>query len=75
MYDHTRSLLVAMLMYVMIVFGSLVLIPTTPSEIPVTFDLVFAAELWLLVAAVAIKRSPGIRYEQLRRNWRGEALG
>jgi len=52
-YDHTRSLLVAMLMHAMIVFGSLVLIPTTPSEIPVTFDLVFAAELWLLVAAGA----------------------
>jgi CAAX protease family protein len=52
-YDHTRSLLVAMLMHVMIVFGSLVLIPTTPSEVGVTFDLVFAAELWLLVAAVA----------------------
>ena len=57
-YDHTRSLLVAMLMHVMIVFGSLVLIPTTPSEVGVTFDLVFAAELWLLVAAVAfIKRT------------------
>jgi len=40
----------------MIVFGSLVLIPTRPSEIPVTFDLVFAAELWLLVAAVAFLR-------------------
>jgi hypothetical protein len=52
-YDHTRSLLVAMLMHVMIVFGSLVLIPTTPSDVAVTFDLVFAAELWLLVAAVA----------------------
>jgi CAAX protease family protein len=51
-YDHTRSLLVAMLMHVMIVFGSLVLIPPTPPEVGVTFDLVFAAELWLLVAAV-----------------------
>jgi len=57
-YDHTRSVLVAMLMHVMIVFGSLVLIPTTPSEVGVTFDLVFAAELWLLVAVVAfVKRT------------------
>jgi len=57
-YDHTRSVLVAMLMHVMIVFGSLVLIPTTPSEVWVTFDLVFAAELWLLVAVVAfVKRT------------------
>jgi membrane protease YdiL (CAAX protease family) len=53
-YDHTGSLLVAMLMHVSIVFGSLVLIPATP-EIGVTFDLVFAAELWLLVAAVSVR--------------------
>jgi membrane protease YdiL (CAAX protease family) len=63
-YDHTRSLLVAMLMHVMIVFGSLVLIPTTPPEIPVTFDLVFAAELWLLVAAVVIRGSLGLGHQR-----------
>jgi hypothetical protein len=50
---------VAMLMHLPIVFGSLVLIPAAPPEIGVTFDLVFAAELWLLVAAVVIRGSLG----------------
>jgi CAAX protease family protein len=62
-YDHTRSLLVAMLMHLPIVFGSLVLIPAAPSKIPVTFDLVFAAELWLLVAAVVIRGSLKVRHQ------------
>ena len=52
-----------MLMHVMIVFGSLVLIPGTPSEIPVTFDLVFAAELWLLVVAVVISGSLRVHHQ------------
>jgi membrane protease YdiL (CAAX protease family) len=66
-YDQTKSLLVAMLMHMVIVFGSLVLIPstTTPSEIAV-IDLVFAAELWLLVAAVVIRG--GLRVRRLRLN-------
>lgn len=41
-----------------------VLIPGTPSEIPVTFDLVFAAELWLLVVAVAISGSLRVHHQQ-----------
>jgi uncharacterized protein len=66
-YDHTESLLVAMLMHMVIVFGSLVLIPTTttPSEIAV-IDLVFAAGLWLLVAAVVIRG--WLRARRLRLN-------
>jgi CAAX protease family protein len=63
-YEHTGSLLVAMLMHLPIVFGSLVLIPAPPPEIGVTFDLVFAAELWLLVAAVVIRGSLGGRHQQ-----------
>jgi uncharacterized protein len=56
-YDNTRSLVVTMLMHLAIVFDSLVLIPATPPEIPMMFDLVFASELWLLVAAVVLSGS------------------
>ena len=59
-YDHTKSLLVAMLMHVPIVVDSFVLNPTTGPKVILTFDLVFAAALWAVVAAVALanRRQP-----------------
>ena len=54
-YDRTKSLLVIMLMHTPIVVGSFVL--TTPAMLgaPVaTYDLVFAAALWMVLAAVAV---------------------
>jgi uncharacterized protein len=53
-YDRTQSLLVMMLMHGMIDFGSLVLIPQSLSpERVVTFNLAYAALLWVVVAGVA----------------------
>jgi membrane protease YdiL (CAAX protease family) len=53
-YDRTKSLLVAMLMHVPIVVTSLVLGPATTPKVILTYDLIFASALWILVAAVAI---------------------
>ena len=54
-YDRTESLLLAMLMHLSIVVGVFVIVPQTmPAVALVTFDLVFGAALWLVVAAVAL---------------------
>ena len=55
-YDHTESLLVAMLMHASLT-GSVLFIfmPLTISEVPLlTWYLILAAVLWVFVAAVAI---------------------
>jgi len=54
-YDHTGSLLVAMLMHAPLAASQLVLIPAAISGVQVvTYDLVFAATLWVFVVAVAV---------------------
>ena len=53
-YGHTKSILVAILMHVPIVVNWLVLIPTSSPEVVFTFDVIFAAALWVLVAAMAV---------------------
>ena len=53
-YDRTKSLLVAILMHVPIVLTSLMLAPATIPKVILTYDLIFASALWLLVAAIAI---------------------
>jgi len=57
-YDRTGSLLVTMLMHMPLAASQLVLIPLAISEVQtVTYNLVFAAALWVFVAAVvAINR-------------------
>ena len=56
-YDRTKSLLVVMLMHVPIVVGQFVLIPPALSEVPIaTWDLVFAAALWVVVAVVFVTK-------------------
>jgi uncharacterized protein len=59
-YDRTKSLLVVMLMHAPLAAGQLILIPPEISGVRmVSFDLAFAAALWVVVAAlyVAISRS------------------
>jgi uncharacterized protein len=54
-YDRTGSLLVAMLMHAPLAASQLILIPSAISGVQVViYDLVFAAALWVFVAAVAV---------------------
>ena len=54
-YNRTQSLLVAILMHMPLAAGQLVLVPLTLSGLPiVAFDVVFAAALWVVVAAVTL---------------------
>jgi len=53
-YDHTESLLVAMLMHVSLVFSQLVLRPLATGTLDLTGTIVWAAVLWLVVAAVDV---------------------
>jgi membrane protease YdiL (CAAX protease family) len=54
-YDRTRSLLVVMLMHAPLAASQLILIPLAISGVHVvTYDLVFAAALWVFVVAVAV---------------------
>jgi membrane protease YdiL (CAAX protease family) len=54
-YDRTGSLLVAMLMHAPLAASQLILIPPAITGVQVvTYDLVFAAALWVFVAAVAV---------------------
>jgi membrane protease YdiL (CAAX protease family) len=54
-YDRTKSLLMVMLMHASLAAGQLILIPPAISGVPMlTFDLVFAALLWLIVIAIAV---------------------
>lgn len=55
-YDHTRSLLVAMLMHVPLVVDAFVLSPEKLSGAPhVVYLLFFTAALWVLVIVVVVK--------------------
>jgi membrane protease YdiL (CAAX protease family) len=67
-YDHTESLLMGMLMHVPIVVSSFVLIPTARSEVVVTFDLVFAALLWAVVAALTVANGGTLSRQQAYRS-------
>jgi hypothetical protein len=54
-YDRTGSLLLAMLMHASQVVCTLILAPLVIAGLPlVTSNLVFAAALWVVVAAVAL---------------------
>jgi membrane protease YdiL (CAAX protease family) len=52
-YDHTESLLVAMLMHASLSASTLILQPLTTGAPYLVWNLVLAAVLWLVVAAVA----------------------
>jgi membrane protease YdiL (CAAX protease family) len=56
-YDRTKSLLVVMLMHAPLAAGQFILLPPAISGVPVvTYDLVFATALWVIVAAVAVAK-------------------
>jgi len=58
-YDHTNSLLVAMLMHVPIVIGQFVLMPQALSGAPLVVNvLIFTAALWAFVIAAIIRPQP-----------------
>jgi uncharacterized protein len=54
-YDRTTSVLLAMLMHLPIVVISFVLVPSATPKVILTYGLVFASALWILVAAVAVR--------------------
>jgi membrane protease YdiL (CAAX protease family) len=62
-YDHTRSLLIGMLMHVSLTASSRIFIPLDAAGGPLlTFDLIWAAVLWLAVAVVlAVNRRQSSR--------------
>ncbi len=67
-YDRTRSLLMAMLMHAPLAASQLILIPLAISGVPlVTYNLIFAAALWGVVAAVAVANRGQLSRQPLRR--------
>lgn len=65
-YDRTQSLLVAMLMHASLSASTLILRAQGGEATAVTFDLAFAAVLWLFVAAVALANHGQIARPPLR---------
>jgi len=60
LYDRTRSVLVVMLMHAPLAAGQLIFLPEAMSrESAVTFDLVFGAALWAIVAAIHVASRGG----------------
>ena len=53
-YERTESLLVAILMHASLTTGNILLVPLAPGTALVTWSLVLAAALWVIVAAVAV---------------------
>ena len=59
-YERTKSVLVVMLMHAPLAAGMVILLPPAMSgERVVTFDLVFASALWVIVAAVHVATDAG----------------
>lgn len=53
-YDRTGSLLVAMLMHVSLTTSNVIFVPLATGVPLVTWSLVLAAALWVVVAVVAV---------------------
>ena len=68
-YDRTESLLVAMLMHVSLVASNAILVPLVTGVALVTFDLVWAAVLWVVVGAVALANGGHLSRQPLRGEW------
>jgi uncharacterized protein len=66
-YDRTESLLVAMLMHVSLVASNVILVPLATGVALVTYDLVWAAVLWVVVGAVAVANGGHLSRVPLRR--------
>lgn len=66
-YDRTKSLLVVMLMHASLAAGQLILLPAAISGMALlTFDLIFAAVLWIIVAAIALANGGQLSRQPLR---------
>jgi membrane protease YdiL (CAAX protease family) len=66
-YDQTESLLVAMLMHASLSASTLILQPVATGMPFMTWNLVLAIALWLVVAAVAVANSWQLSRQPLRR--------
>lgn len=67
-HDRTGSLLVAMLIHTSLVASTLTLPPLALSGVAlVTYDLVWAAALWVVVAVVAVANGRHLSRQPLRR--------
>jgi uncharacterized protein len=66
-YDRTGSLLVAMLMHASLTASSLILGAGVAGVPLVTFDLIWAAVLWVVVGAIALAQGGHLSREPLRR--------
>jgi membrane protease YdiL (CAAX protease family) len=67
-YDHTRSLAVAMLMHASLTTSLLILGPLNVSGVQIlTFELALAASLWIVLAAAA---ASGCRFSRPVSLWR-----
>src|SRR5215203_3934243 len=70
-YDRTGSLLVAMLMHASLVFAANVINPFGPLKIAgvplMTFDLIWAAVLWVVIGAIALAQGGHLTREPPRR--------
>ena len=65
-YDRTGSLLVAMLMHLSLTASMLILQPLATGVALVTYDLVLAVALWVVVAAVAVANGAQLSRQTLR---------
>jgi len=67
-YDHTESLFVGMLMHVSLTASSRIFMPPGIVGVPLlTFDIVWAAALWLVVAVVVVVNSQQLARQLLSR--------
>ena len=66
-YDRTESLLVAMLMHVSVTAGTLILWPMTTGGGLMIYDFVFAAAVWVVIAAIALGGGWQVSRQALRR--------
>jgi uncharacterized protein len=67
-YDRTGSLLVAMLMHAVLTSGMIILTPTALAGVPLlTWLVVLAAVLWVVVAAVALANHGHLTLQQIHR--------
>jgi CAAX protease family protein len=67
-YDRTGSLLVGMIMHAVLTSGMIILTPTAISGVPLlTWLVVLAAVLWVVVAAVAVASGGHLSRQPLRR--------
>jgi len=70
-FDRTGSLLVAMLMHASLVFSANVINPFGPLKIAglplMTFDLIWAAVLWVVIGAIALAQGGHLMREPPRR--------